>query len=203
MATKKQNPLLGPDGQAVAPIFGAIGKQFKRYMEYREKREKRIKGDASSTPPSSSTSTKGKTRKNGQKATLNGKPVVWKNGKWVAAPSRTVPKGSMNISAEGRKQAAANRAELKVKREKASAAASEASNNNSSKNSSTETKPTAPTKTKPKGKRDYGSTDKNLSAWAKAHPELARRLEDKKKAKAKKRAGGTLYSGRTGMSKIG
>ena len=69
--------------------------------------------------------------------------------------------------------------------------------------STTKTKPTAPTKTKPKGKRDYGSKEKNLAAWAKANPKLAKRLEDKKKAKAKKRAGGTLYSGRTGMSKIG
>ena len=65
------------------------------------------------------------------------------------------------------------------------------------------TKATAPTKTKPKGKRDYGSTEKNLAAWAKANPALAIRLEDKKKAKAQKRAGGTLYSGRTGMSKMG
>ena len=28
-------------------------------------------------------------RKNGQRATLNGKPVVWKNGKWVPAPSQS------------------------------------------------------------------------------------------------------------------
>ena len=28
-------------------------------------------------------------RKNGQKATLNGKPVVWRNGKWVPAPSQS------------------------------------------------------------------------------------------------------------------
>lgn len=29
------------------------------------------------------------TRKEGQRATLNGKPVIWKKGKWVPAPSRT------------------------------------------------------------------------------------------------------------------
>tara|TARA_R110001592_G_scaffold88799_1_gene261395 strand:- start:116 stop:1018 length:903 start_codon:yes stop_codon:yes gene_type:complete len=31
-------------------------------------------------------------RKNGQKATLNGKPVVWRNGKWVPAPSQSAGK---------------------------------------------------------------------------------------------------------------
>ena len=55
---------------------------------------------------------------------------------------------------------------------------------------------------KDRGKRDYGSKEANLAAWAKAHPELAKRLEKKKKAKAKRRAGGTLYSGRTGMSNM-
>ena len=50
---------------------------------------------------------------------------------------------------------------------------------------------------KDRGKRDYGSKEANLAAWAKANPKLAKRLEEKKKAKAKRRAGGTLYSGRT------
>ena len=72
--------------------------------------------------------------------------------------------------------------------------------------STTKTNTTSKTTTPPKkdrGKRDYGSKEKNLSAWAKANPKLAKRLEEKKKAKAKRRAGGTLYSGRTGNSNIG
>jgi hypothetical protein len=55
---------------------------------------------------------------------------------------------------------------------------------------------------KDRGKRDYGSKEANLAAWAKANPKLAKRLEEKKKAKAKRRAGGTLYSGRTGNSNM-
>ena len=42
-----------------------------------------------------------KNRKEGQKATLNGKPVVWKGGKWVSASTKR--KGVANIPpAEGR-----------------------------------------------------------------------------------------------------
>lgn len=61
---------------------------------------------------------------------------------------------------------------------------------------------------KDRGKRDYGSKEKNMAAWRKANPALAKaldkrnaakakRLEESKKKRAKKRAGGTLYSGRT------
>ena len=85
----------------------------------------------------------------GQKATRNGKPVVADGkGNWrTPAPnsisgygakvgtyksgnrtsgtttSTTVPKGSMNISAAGRKQAEANKAELRAKKRQAEAAA--------------------------------------------------------------------------------
>lgn len=45
--------------------------------------------------------------------------------------------------------------------------------------------------------------DKGLSTWAKANPKLAKALEKKKAKKAARRAGGTLYSGTTGMSSIG
>ena len=66
---------------------------------------------------------------------------------------------------------------------------------------------------KDRGKRDYGSKEKNMAAWRKANPALAKaldkrnaakakRLEESKKKRAKKRAGGTLYSGRTGMSNM-
>ena len=61
---------------------------------------------------------------------------------------------------------------------------------------------------KDRGKRDYGSKEKNMAAWRKANPALAealdkrnaakaKRLEESKKKRAKKRAGGTLYSGNT------
>jgi len=66
---------------------------------------------------------------------------------------------------------------------------------------------------KDRGKRDYGSKDKNMAAWRKANPALAKaldkrnaakakRLEESKKKRAKKRGGGTLYSGRTGNSNM-
>ena len=99
----------------------------------------------------------------GQKATLKGKPVVADGkGNWrTPAPnsisgygakvgtyksgnrtsgtttSNTVPEGSMNISAAGRKQAEANKAEDKAKREKALAAQQASSNNKNSSSNNT------------------------------------------------------------------
>ena len=57
-------------------------------------------------------------------------------------------------------------------------------------------------KTTTKKDRD-ALVDKGLSTWEKANPKLAEALEKKKAKKAARRAGGTLYSGTTGMSSIG
>ena len=127
--------------------------------------------------------TANKNRKEGQTATLNGKPVVWKGGKWVSKPKLPTIANTKTI-----KKSRDYQAEAKAK-------------GTSTTKTNTTSKTTTPPK-KDRGKRDYGSKEKNLSAWAKANAKLAKRLEEKKKAKAKRRAGGTLYSGRTGNSSI-
>lgn len=73
-----------------------------------------------------------------------------------------------------------------------------------SSSSSSASKSPAKAPSKPKRDRMENATkSERMAAWAKANPKLAKRLEEQKKRKAKKRAGGTLYSGRTGMSNIG
>ena len=141
----------------------------------------------------------------GQKATLNGKPVVadgkgnWRtpapnsisgygakvgtykpgnrtSGSKTTAPSRTVPKGSMNISAEGRKQAAANRAEAKAKREKAAAEEKKRLADQRAGSSNT-----PPTETKPP--KPPATSSKKLTPmqqWAKNHKGLAKKITDGK-----------------------
>lgn len=47
------------------------------------------KNDKSGTSSVTGKKTTPPTRKEGQRATLNGKPVIWKKGKWVPAPSRS------------------------------------------------------------------------------------------------------------------
>ena len=138
----------------------------------------------------------------GQKATLAGKPVVADGkGNWrtpapnsisgygakvgtyktgnrtpAKAASNTVPKGSMNISAAGQKQAAANKAEAKAKREKAAAAERKRLADQRAGSSNT-----PPTETKPP--KPPATSSKKLTPmqqWAKNHKGLAKKITDGK-----------------------
>ena len=157
-------------------------------------------------------------RKVGTKATLNGKPVIWDGRKWVPAPKHSQKVSGSKIPSTSKKRGLSNIPPKEGplnnpnfgKPGNPSTKAPKPTEYKPTESKQTKSKPTEskPTKEqlkvkpKPRGKRDYGSKEKNLAAWAKANPKLAKRLEDKKKAKAKRLAGGTLYSGRTGMSNI-
>jgi len=91
-ATRNARP--GRGGLIGALTAGAqIGEAMRQNLPSKATPSNRGTGRATdNVRPGPPAKTKTPSRKNGQKATLNGKPVVWKNGKWVPAPSQSAGK---------------------------------------------------------------------------------------------------------------
>ncbi len=91
-ATRNARP--GRGGLLGALTVGAqIGEAMRQNLPSKATPSNRGTGRASdNVRPGPPAKTKTPSRKDGQRATLNGKPVVWKNGKWVPAPSQSAGK---------------------------------------------------------------------------------------------------------------
>ena len=95
------------------------------------------------------------TRKEGQRATLNGKPVIWKKGKWVPAPSRTwsKPEGAKGGGkpSEGDRSTWSNKKDEKpTSPEKTTSSGSSSSSSGSSSSSSSSSSRSSSSSTPPR-----------------------------------------------------
>ena len=89
-----RNARFGSGGLIGALTTGAqIGEAMRQNLPRKATPSNRGTGRATdNVRPGPPAKTETPSRKNGQRATLNGKPVVWRNGKWVPAPSQSAGK---------------------------------------------------------------------------------------------------------------